>query len=101
MKYYVYKLLPPRPTFAVDMTAAERELMLRHVDYWRGLMARGWVVVVGPVFDPTGSYGIGVLRLPDDADAGALANDDPCLQAGCGFQFTLAPMPQAIVAPGV
>lgn len=29
---FLYRLLPPRPTFAGDMSAAEADLMQRHVD---------------------------------------------------------------------
>lgn len=29
---FLYRLLPPRPTFAGDMSAAEADVMQRHVD---------------------------------------------------------------------
>ena len=101
MKFYVYKLIAPRPTFALDMTPAERELMRSHVGYWRELMQRGWVVVFGPVVDPADPHGLGVIRLPDDADPQAIGRDDPCLKANVGFKFHVAPMAQAVVAPGI
>lgn len=99
MKYYVYKLVPPRPTFGTDMRDDERELMRRHVEYWRGIMRRGWVVLFGPVIDPAGPYGLGVVRLPDGGDPVAIVSEDPCMRANCGFRSHLAPMAQAEVAP--
>ena len=35
MMHFVYKLVPPRPTFALDMDETEAELMGRHAAYWR------------------------------------------------------------------
>ena len=40
-KYYAVKLVPRRPTFAQDMTPEEREIMMAHSIYWRGMMAKG------------------------------------------------------------
>jgi uncharacterized protein len=39
MRYFFCKLTPPRPTFAADMTDAERQLMRQHVAYWSDLAA--------------------------------------------------------------
>ena len=33
-KDFVFKLIPPRPTFANDMTQQEMGLMKKHVAYW-------------------------------------------------------------------
>ena len=32
--YFVYKLIPPRPTFPVDITDAEAAIMQQHFAYW-------------------------------------------------------------------
>jgi uncharacterized protein YciI len=97
MKYHVFRLIPPRKTFVTDMTEEERRAMGAHADYWRRLTAEGKVVVVGPVLDPAGPYGLGVVRLADDADPEALGRGDPVILAGLGFSFTLAPMMSAIL----
>jgi len=34
-RYFFLKLVPRRPTFAQDMTAAERAIMMQHVAYWK------------------------------------------------------------------
>ena len=62
MPHYFLKLIPPRPTFAQDMTDEERAIMQQHVAYWGALMSKGKVVVYGPVMDPAGVYGMGVVE---------------------------------------
>lgn len=99
MKYHVFKLISPRPTFMSDITPEERALMGQHLAYWREMMAVGTVVVFGPVLDPTGPYGLGVVRLEDGADPAAVAAGDPVIRAQRGFRYDIAPMANAIV-PG-
>ncbi|SRR5258706_11994208 len=77
VNYYALKLIPPRPSFAQDMTAEERAVMQQHVVYWRHLMEQGKVVVFGPVLDPNGIYGAGVIAVEDDEEAKALMAADP------------------------
>jgi uncharacterized protein YciI len=99
VKTYFFKLLPPRSTFPADMTPAEAKLMDEHADYWRRQLAAGRALVLGPVMDPAGAYGIGVICAANDADAQALAAADPALQAGIGFRFEVHPMASALVPP--
>jgi uncharacterized protein len=75
--HIVYRLIPPRPTFNVDMTEDERAIMIRHAEYWRALPEAGKVVVYGPVLDGTGSWGLGVFEAGSEDGARAIANDDP------------------------
>jgi hypothetical protein len=96
VKYYVFKLIAPRSTFMLDMTPEERGLMQSHFGYWRELMAKGMVVVFGPVADPTGPYGLGVIRLDDAIAPDSVWKDDPVIKAQKGFRFHVAPMPNAI-----
>ena len=70
-KYFLCKLIPPRPTFAQDMTEAEAKLMQQHAAYWKDLMDRGLVVIFGPVADPKGVYGVAILELEEE-DANGL-----------------------------
>lgn len=99
MNYFLYKLTPPRPTFPGDMTPAEGNLMREHVAYWAGHMKEGRVMAFGPVADPKGSYGIGIIQLEDGEDAQALAAADPVIAANVGFGFEVHPMPRLVVAP--
>ncbi len=97
MKYFMFKLIPPRPTFAQDMEDAEAMLMRKHVAYWKGLMERGLVIVFGPVADPNGTYGVAILEVGEEVDVNALGMNDPTIKANVGFAFEVYPMEQAVV----
>lgn len=76
-QYYFLKLNPPRPTFAQDMTAEERAIMMQHVAYWTEQMNKGVIHVFGPVLDPSGPYGVGVIGVESEAERDALIANDP------------------------
>jgi uncharacterized protein len=96
VRYFLYRLNPPRPTFAADMTTAEMALLEEHAGYWSRLMAQGRVIGFGPVADPRGAYGIALLRLDDGTDPSTLALDDPAIKANAGFTWEIHPMPQVV-----
>ena len=97
MSYFACKLIPPRPTFAQDMTEAEASLMREHAAYWTDLAARRVAIVFGPVSDPRGTWGLVVVEAADEAEARALGTNDPTIKAGAGFQFEVYPMPQVVL----
>jgi uncharacterized protein YciI len=76
-KYFSLKLIPSRPTFAQDMTDEERGIMQLHVDYWRDLMSKGVVIVFGPVLDPAGIYGLGIVCVDSQEQVNTLTANDP------------------------
>jgi uncharacterized protein len=45
------------------------------------------VVVVGPVLDPKGTYGIAVLEVGDESTAQNIATNDPAITSQAGFRF--------------
>jgi uncharacterized protein YciI len=96
--YFLLRLIPPRPTFALDMSEAEAAVMAEHSEYWRGHLARGAVVVVGPVAEPSGFWGLGVLETESREAAERLAADDPAVTSGVA-RYELHPMASAIVRP--
>jgi uncharacterized protein len=96
MKSYLYKLIPPRPDFAQTMTTAEAEIMRAHVAYWTAMLNEGKAVAFGPVADPKGGYGVGIVRLDDDIDPLSLSQNDPAIQAGVGFKSEVHLMPQLV-----
>ncbi len=98
MRFFFYKLIPPRPTFMADMTPAELAIMRDHSMYWRENMAAGKVVAIGPVADPSGGYGVGIIRLDDAESPQALGENDPAIRANAGFRFEFHPMPTVVVA---
>ena len=79
MSFFVYRLLPPRPSFAFDMSEAERGVMSRHGEYWRGHAASGTALIFGPVGDPAGPWGLGIIEVDDAAQAQKLADADPAV----------------------
>jgi uncharacterized protein YciI len=99
MAHFLYKLIPPRPTFPGDMTEEEGAIMQEHFGYWDGLIKTRRAVAYGPVMDPKGSYGIAVIEVEDEAAASGVAENDPAITSGAGFAFELHQMPDAIVRP--
>jgi len=96
-KYFHCRLLPPRPSFALDMNAEERAIMQEHVVYWMGHMQAGNVVVFGPVGDPQGPWGLGVVRAADQAGIDAFTSGDPAVRSGRGFRYEVLPMINAVM----
>ena len=82
MATFVFRLLPPRPNFALDMTEEEHAVMGRHAAYWQPLVDAGRMVVFGPVLDGTGSWGLGVVEGDDEEELRAFAAADPAVTTG-------------------
>ncbi len=80
--FFLFRLIPPRADFAQTMTAEEQHAMAAHMDYWQRLLHDGQVVVYGPVADPEGVWGLGVLRAADRAEVLAIGERDPSVTAG-------------------
>ena len=98
--FYVCRLIAPRSTFLQDMSDEERALMQAHAAYWMQWMARGKVIVFGPVADPAGPWGLGVVRVASESEMRELETNDPVILAGRGFRYEVLPMLRAIVPPG-
>ncbi len=96
--YFVYRLIPPRPTFAQDMDDHERSIMGRHVEYWQKLLSEGRVLLFGPVLDRTGSWGLGVFEAQSEDEARAIVDSDPAIKSGMA-RAELGPMVQAVLRP--
>ena len=82
MSTFVFRLKAPRPTFALDMSDEEREVMGRHAAYWQPFIDSGQMVVFGPVLDSAGSWGLGVLEAEDEDELRAFAARDPVVTTG-------------------
>jgi uncharacterized protein YciI len=85
MPHLFLKLIAPRPTFAMDMDAQQRAMMAEHFTYWKSRLDAGEVIVFGPVLDPKGPYGAGVIAAADEAAARAFADADPAIKSNRGF----------------
>jgi uncharacterized protein YndB with AHSA1/START domain len=95
-KYFFVRLIPPRATFPFDITPSEREMMMRHAAYWRGMLEEGRAVVFGPVADPKGPWGLGVIKAADEAEVRAVEAKDPPVAEKAGFKYEIFPMMQAV-----
>jgi uncharacterized protein len=82
MSTFILRLQAPRPTFALDMTDEEREIMSRHAEYWQPFIDSGRMVVFGPVLDGTGSWGLGVVEADEEDALRAFAAGDPAVTSG-------------------
>ena len=92
--HFVYKLIPPRATFAVDMTEAEQAIMGEHAAYWTELFDEGRVAVFGVVMDRAGAWGLAVVEAEDEDEVRALASEDPAVKTHvCTFDVALMPGP--------
>lgn len=76
-KEFFLKLHPPRATFMMDMNDEERSIMHQHVQYWSTLLERGIAIVYGPVLDPKGGFGAGVVTVNSEEELTKLIDNDP------------------------
>jgi uncharacterized protein len=79
---FLFRLIPPRADFAQTMTPAEEAAMTQHATYWQGLLSAGKAVVYGPVADPEGVWGLGVLRAAGRDEVLRIGDNDPSVVAG-------------------
>ena len=99
MTTFVFRLKAPRPTFALDMSDQEQEIMGRHAAYWRPCIDSGQMVIFGPVLDTTGSWGLGVIETENEDELRAFAAGDPVVTSGTGM-IELGKMLGGFVRPG-
>src|SRR5271170_5684851 len=97
MKYFLCKLIPPRPLFGNDLTDVETKAMHEHIAHWNKAMEQGKAIVFGPVADPKGFWGVGIVQVEDEAELEDLTANDPVILAGLGFQQETYAMPQIMI----
>ena len=98
MSTFVFRLMAPRPNFALDMTDEEREVMGRHAAHWQPYIESGRMVVFGPVLDSTGSWGLGVVEADDENELRGHIARDPVVTTGTAI-IELGKMLQGFVRP--
>ncbi|HKU40384.1 MAG TPA: SRPBCC domain-containing protein [Polyangiales bacterium] len=96
-RYFLCRLIAPRPDFAQTMSPAEQALMGEHMAYWMGFFNAGNVLIFGPVADPKGFWGLGIFKARDEAEVRAFQAGDPAIKANVGFSSELLPLARAIV----
>jgi len=91
-KYFFLKLIPPRASFVQDMTDEERTIMYAHIAYWAPHVEAGTMIVMGPVADPNGGWGLGVIEVENREQLDELLKNDP---ANGLNHYEIYPMPAA------
>jgi uncharacterized protein len=84
--YFFVKLNPSRPDFAQTITEEERRIMQAHSTYWKGYMNQGKVIVFGPVLDPKGVFGVGVVGVESEEELRGFIDHDPAARLS-GFEY--------------
>lgn len=82
------------------MSEDERAVMDAHFGYWGALLARGQVIAIGPVADPNGPYGIGIVLAADLAEAEVIRDGDPAMRSHFAFRTEIAPMLRLVTQSG-
>lgn len=83
---FFLRLVPPRPTFAQDLTEEEAGFMHEHVAYWTALSRTGVALIFGLVLDSKGPWGMGAIEADDEAHVQSLIDNDPALKAGNRYE---------------
>lgn len=82
LMHFMLKSTPPRTTFPQDMTAEERNIMLKHIDYWTEKQNQGIALVFGPVLNPSAPHGLDIIEVENEAQVPKLIAEDPAVIAG-------------------
>jgi len=90
-QHYFFKIIPPRSSFAQDMTEQERQLMDEHGSYFQKNFDAGRVLLFGPVMASTGIFGVGILEVENEVEARRFAEADPSVEAELN-KFEIHPM---------
>ena len=96
--YFLCRLLPPRPSFALDMSPSDAKAMQDHVAYWTDLLGKGKAIAFGPVMDPKGPWGVGIVSVRDRDELRALQENDPAIRAQIGLRYEAYEMPRLVSA---
>jgi hypothetical protein len=51
--------------------------MLRHIAYWTEILKQGKVYAFGPVMDPKGIYGLGIVAVDNEQELKEFIANDP------------------------
>lgn len=94
---FLYRLVPPRPGFAFDLTEDEMAVMGQHAGYWMEHHADA-LVAFGPVLDPAGSWGLAVVEAASADEVRTWADGDPAVSTGtCTYE--VHPMGPSSIRP--
>lgn len=89
MPYFFARLLPKRPDFPANMTAEEGATMQAHGAFLGEQLAKGTLVVAGPVLDPSGVFGLGIFEANTLDEVRTWLERDPATAVG---HYQVVPM---------
>lgn len=61
----------------MTMTDNERAIMMQHITYWTEILKQGKVYAFGPVMDPKGPYGLGIVAVDSEQELKDFIANDP------------------------
>jgi uncharacterized protein YciI len=96
--HFLCRLIAPRPSFTTEMTRTGAKAMADHVAYWTDLLAKGKVIAFGPVMDPKGPWGVGIVSVADATELRELQQHDPAIRAKIGLRYEAYEMPHLVHA---
>ena len=67
----------------LDMNDQEKAMMQEHFLYWKRRQDCGDVLVFGPVLDPEGPYGMGIVSLTDESRGPRIRSRRPGNESQC------------------
>ena len=91
-RYFLCRLIPPRPDFATTLTSDEGEIMQAHARYLTNQLQLGKAIAFGPVADPRGDWGVVIVSAPDQSAVEAMRDADPAILSERGFHYEILPM---------
>jgi uncharacterized protein YciI len=89
--YFFVKLIGPRPTFAMDMSDEEQQLMVQHGKYLLSAYEAGKLHIYGPVMHPDGAFGMAVFDVADESAVRKVMDEDPSVLSGMN-RYEVYPM---------
>jgi uncharacterized protein YciI len=85
------------PSWNLYLNAEERQVMMDHGAYLRKYVEAGTVIVMGPVLEPAGPWGLAVFEAGSENEVRSITARDPTLLSGLGFRWEINPIAQAVV----
>jgi uncharacterized protein YciI len=101
--YFLLKLVAPRPNFSTGMTDSEARVMREHGAYIKDFVNKGTAIIMGPVIDPNGAWGMVVVEAGSEDEVRSFITRDPTVLSNLGFRYEIYPMLRAVSrgTPGV
>lgn len=71
--------------------------MLAHGAYLKNFVDKGTIIVMGPVLDPKGAWGVAIVEVDSEEEVRSIITKDPTVLSGLGFRYEILPLLKAMV----